>query len=221
LTAVISAEIIGRLEAAGVKYLMRCKRDFSNSIEAAPIGASKVIVGNYPVNVHKLMLPNSEVETLLTNLTDYDGTKLGELYRLRWSIETAYDRLKNTVCLENFSGKTPNSVRQDFWVSMVLINSVAVFKSEADAKVREARACKNQKHEYQSKTSDMVVAMRDRFILVALLSLSGGGDYSKEMDSIINILAASVSPIRPGRSFAASQNLTGHSIFSINLTFDA
>lgn len=196
-----SAEIIGRIEAAGVKYLMRCKRDFSKSVESAPMGASTVTIDDHQVQVHKLLLPGGEVETLLTNLTEYDSATIGELYRLRWGVETLYNQLKNTVCLENFSGKTPNSIRQDFWVSMVLINSIAVFKNEADAKVREEKASKNQKHTYQSRTSDMVVTLRDRFIFVSLLSMSGGGDYSEEMNDIISVLAASSSPIRPGRSF--------------------
>lgn len=194
-----SAEIIGLLEESDIKYLIRCKSGFSKSVKAAPMGASTIVMGDHEVQLHKLSLLDGEVEALLTNLSGHDSSKLGTLYHLRWGIETAYDQLKNAVCLENFSGKTPNSIRQDFWVSMLLMNSIAVYRRQADVMVQKAREGKILKHTYKPKTSDMVVTLRDRFIFSCL-----SDDKDKcipEMDEIISLLAASVAPLRPGRSF--------------------
>jgi len=62
-------------------------------------------------------LPN-EIEVLITNLTDsvkFDVSIFKSLYHLRWGVEENYKRLKQWVEIENFSGKSALSVKQDFY----------------------------------------------------------------------------------------------------------
>ena len=53
---------------------------------------------------------------LLTNLTEDEANifELGELYSDRWEIEVNYDRLKNKMEIENYSGKIEITISQDF-----------------------------------------------------------------------------------------------------------
>jgi hypothetical protein len=54
---------------------------------------------------------------LCTSLTDcekYKYKEFEELYHYRWNEEEAYKLLKNRIEIENFSGKTACSVKQDF-----------------------------------------------------------------------------------------------------------
>ena len=62
---------------------------------------------------------NSE-ELLITNIYDTQFTveDFKTLYHFRWPIETKYDELKNKFQLEKFTGKTLNSVYQDFYNQM-------------------------------------------------------------------------------------------------------
>jgi hypothetical protein len=51
---------------------------------------------------------------------------------LRWQIETFFHRLKTRLCLENFSGKSAESVRQDFHMTVFISNLESVLTSDTD-----------------------------------------------------------------------------------------
>ena len=212
-----SLELLKKMQDSGVNYVARCNTQFVSEINAAPKGDTTVTLKNgVSVRVIKFELSSGEIETLATNLFELPESLFPELYHLRWGIESAYFRLKRELCVEKFSGKTPNSIRQDFWASMVLLNSVAVFQSEADEVVRERQETKSCKHEYRARTSGLIVTLRDRFIFAVLC----GNPMltSLEMERIIKMIAREVSPIRPGRSYprhfkpayAANHNLKSH-----------
>jgi hypothetical protein len=193
------------MESKGLKYLARCKSNYCKKTEAAPMGDSTVrLNGGLLVRVYKFALPSGEVETLLTNLFEEPAEGLPELYAMRWGIEGSYGRLKNTVCLENFSGRTGNSVKQDFWASMVLMVAVAVFQKEANGEIEEEQRHKANKHRYQASVGDLAVALRDEFIFAVLRKNKILSAY--RIKRIIATLAYSKSPVRPGRSFPRYMN---------------
>ena len=205
------------IEAAGVKFLARCKSNYCIKTEAAPMGDSIVkLNGGLEVRAFKFTLPSGEVETLLTNLFELPHEELPKLYALRWGVETAYFRFKRELCVEKFSGKTPNSIRQDFWASMVLLNSVAVFQAEADDAVRERQEGKNLKNQNRARTSDLIITLRDQFVFAVLCGRPMFAD--SEVKRIVKTMSRSVSPVRPGRSFprvhkpflVANSNLKSH-----------
>ena len=212
-----SLELLGRLQNSDVKYLARCNTQFLSEINHAPIGDSVVILKNgISVRVIKFELPSGEIEILATNLFELSEVLFPELYALRWGIETAYFCLKQELCIEKFSGKTPNSIRQDFWASMVLLNTVAVFQKEADAVVEQRHLNKPIKHTYTARTSGLIVTLRDEFIFAVL---SGNSAFtSSEMQRIIHSMAREVSAIRANRAFPrhfkpkfkANHNLKSH-----------
>jgi len=72
-----------------------------------------------------LRLSTGELEVLATNLLDeqgYETAALGELYHYRWRIETYYGLLKSRLDLENFTGRSPEAVRQDVYATIFLSN---------------------------------------------------------------------------------------------------
>jgi hypothetical protein len=115
-----SLDLLEKLQESGLKFVARCSSQFVTQINAAPVGDSVVPLKNgVNVRVVKFILSTGEVETLVTNLSHLPKEAFIELYALRWGIETAYFRLKQEICVEKFSGKSPNTIRQDFWASMV------------------------------------------------------------------------------------------------------
>jgi hypothetical protein len=212
-----SLDLLEKLQASGLKVLARCNSQFLSEVNNAPMGDSIAALKNgIPVRVVKFELLSGETETLVTNLFELSESLLPELYALRWGIETAYFRLKQELCIEKFSGKTSNSIRQDFWAGMVLINAVAVFQKEADQAIRERQKHKAVKHLNRARTSDLIITLRDRFIFA---SLCGHPILTRrEMDDILKTLARALSPVRPYRSFprlfkpafAAKHNLKSH-----------
>jgi hypothetical protein len=152
-----SYALIEQMQRQSVHFLARCSTASFPAAVKAPMGSSLITLTNsrkrgnpLHVRVFKFKLPSGETEILITSLLEIDETLLPELYHLRWGIETMYHKLKRELCVENFSGKTPNSVRQDFWASMVLLNGVAVFQKEADEEVQNRQEPKQLKHRFKN-----------------------------------------------------------------------
>lgn len=94
-----------------------------------------------------LRLPTGELEVLATSLLDepqYPPQEFGELYHRRWGHETFYGVMKGRLDLENFSGQTPEAVRQDFHAALLLCNLESVLTAASDAALQENRAAHEQ-----------------------------------------------------------------------------
>ena len=195
-----SLDLLETLQDSGVKFVMRCNAMFVSQVNNAPLGDSVATLKNgITVRIIKFILSSGKLETLVSNLFDAPPAQFPELYALRWGVEVAYLRFKQELCVEKFSGKTTNSIYQDFWASMVLLNSLAVFQAEANMTLTKRQAHKSLKHRSRARTSDLIITLRDRFIFAALCANSMFCD--SEMERIIKTMARSVSPIRPGRAF--------------------
>ena len=97
-------------------------------------------------------------ETLLSTLPMEEFTKddLKELYDYRWTIETDYDRLKNILELENFTGQRRIIIEQDLFSKIFILNLLLTIKMDADRYIQEKRKDKNLKHEYQANMNHLL-----------------------------------------------------------------
>lgn len=182
----------------GAYFLMRVRRKFNLDVDAAPLGSSIVkLADDLQVRVVKFVLPSGETEMLITNLFDLDEGLFQELYFKRWPVEIKYDIVKNKLELPNFTGWSSNVIRQDFWISMLLANVAATAKAEADVKIKEERAGKNNKYEYQANVNTVIASLRSRF--ADAVFDENPITRSRKVNLIIAEVAKSVVPIRPGR----------------------
>jgi len=55
-----------------------------------------------------------------------------KLYFLRWGIKCKYKELKSIIEIEEFSGKKPITIKQDFYVLLYLSMLVSLVKSQSD-----------------------------------------------------------------------------------------
>lgn len=84
----------------------------------------------------RVTLNDGSYEVLATSLLDQDKYPLAifkELYYCRWGIETFYGILKTRLGLENFSGLSPEAIRQDFFATVLLTGIESIFTEEAEA----------------------------------------------------------------------------------------
>jgi hypothetical protein len=82
----------------------------------------------------RAVLDNGEVEVLVTSLTDeslYPTNDFKELYNLRWGIETFYGTVKGRLDLENFTGKSVEAVRQDFYSTVFITGLESILTQDA------------------------------------------------------------------------------------------
>lgn len=88
----------------------------------------------------RVTLDTGEYEVLVTSLLDeneYPTEEFKTLYRFRWCEETFYGILKTRLELENFTGKTAESVYQDFYAAVYLTGMESIFTAETDAELAE------------------------------------------------------------------------------------
>ncbi len=200
-----SFELIEALTDRNIHFVMRLRRKFNLSIDSLgmgdhSIGLKKKGHRDIPVRVIKFMLPSGEEETLITDITD---KRMGipafkALYFRRWPIETKYDEIKNKLAVENFSGRTVNSIRQDFFISMYMSNVIAVACWEAQADVDDERELKDNKYTYHVNVNHAIGTFKDRFIQAVLEPNSR--IRRKKIQRILLLLTQHVVPTRPDRS---------------------
>lgn len=199
-----SFELIEKLENEDSYYVMRVKEKFNLDIDAQVERDGVVYLSKngsrIQVRVIKFPLPSGEVETLITNITDKRlGVKaFKKLYFLRWPIETKFDIVKNKLNLEMFSARTVEGIQQDFWATMLLTNIVASAAHDAQPIVSHARADKNNTYAYRVNVIEAIAILKDRLIFT--LSIDDDHTRTVVFQSIIDEIAAWVSPVRPNHS---------------------
>ena len=96
----------------------------------------------------RVVLDTGENEVLVTSLLDEDlfpATDFKEIYHFRWGTETYYDILKTRLNLENFSGKTAESVYQDFYSTVYLTGLESILTADTDEQLSSKKTKHTQK----------------------------------------------------------------------------
>lgn len=80
-------------------------------------------IGWIKIRIVNVELKNGTIETLATNLTneEFNSDELKLLYGKRWTIETGFDKLKNLVQIEEFSGTRRVIIEQDFYAHIFIL----------------------------------------------------------------------------------------------------
>lgn len=146
------------------RYLFRLRSKFNHEIDALPAPSEKnkiidqtiTLYDGVRVRVLRFCLAGGTVETLITNDFALDKTVFQMLYFLRWPVEEEYKLIKEKVGLTNFGGYAEDSVKQEFWISMLLGNLAMLIKKEADGIIDETVNKKQNKLKYQTNMNELV-----------------------------------------------------------------
>lgn len=152
-----SYELIAYLVHYQRAFVIRCKTNTFKAAESLFAGQgswSKLVTLQVPRDKKKkleeeklptkvevrfvsVVLDSGEIEVLITSLMDTDikRSEFKELYFLRWGIEGYYHLLKGRLNLENFTGKSLESVKQDFWSSIFISNIESIFTVDVDIEI--------------------------------------------------------------------------------------
>ena len=149
------------------------------------------------VRLIRIELETGETEVLMTSLVnkeEYPRHTFKELYSLRWGVEEQYKTCKSRLEIENWTGKSIESVYQDFYAKVLTLNLTIAIAQPAKEEI-EARS-KDKKYPYTlnltqalSKMKDVVVLLFKRYNLFGLLK------------QLYDIFIKMVEPIRPGRRY--------------------
>jgi hypothetical protein len=95
-------------------------------------------VAQIELRLVRVELPSGKSEVLLTSLLDRQALPaevFADLYHRRWGIETDYRRLKQTLCLDNFSGRSVTAVKQDFHAAQLLKNLALLMQQQRNQQI--------------------------------------------------------------------------------------
>lgn len=161
-----SVKIIQMLERSGKKYIMRVSSRFLREVNEFTKSKTtdKTIMVNYDkrrkatnrvtfegdeyeftIRCVKIQLSRDTTEVLITNLTKQEMTRneIGDLYNLRWRIETAFLDLKYAVHIEDFIGKKEEFIKQEFFASLIQANLSMLFMEVANTIIQKSKKKKN------------------------------------------------------------------------------
>jgi hypothetical protein len=146
------------------------------------------------------LYPLTILEILVSSVYDigiYALADLKELYRLRWSIEEGYKKLKPKMKLECFGSRKPDGIFQEFEAHLFMMNLIAIIGNIAQDEVEKKCTQRRLKYKYNWQNAY-------RFIRNKMMSLLNILDIEHLIDSLLEIITTSIVAIRPERSFPRS-----------------
>ena len=145
-------------------------------------------------------------ETLATNLPreEFPADCFGELYRLRWRIETAYETLKDRLQMENFTGTKPVLLAQDIY-STIYVSNVAEDIAR-DIEQEQADHLQNDyKHRMAVNRSLCIGLLKSDLIYIIL---EDDPDIKSElMQRLYDEISENIVPVRPYRHYERNKRL--------------
>ncbi len=150
-----------------------------------------------PVRLLRITLDSGAVEVLCTSLLDqerYPHAVFKDLYHRRWPVEEDYQVLKLRVEVENWSGKSPLSIYQDFHAKVFTATLTAILAQPAQAVVAQQSQAKQ--YTYQVNFAHLLSKMKDTVVLLLRRTV-----IADILASLWQIMLRTVEPIRPGRKY--------------------
>jgi hypothetical protein len=151
----------------------------------------------------RIELDNGKQEYLITSLLNkkkFKAKDFKEIYRLRWNHETYYNYQKNVIEVERFTGKTVESILQDYHSRVLVGNIHSMILTEAEEGIKE-EVSENPNLKYAEYKTNRAVSygiMRPR--IYRMLS-EENYDWEKEYDELVEIAKKYKLPVKPNRSY--------------------
>lgn len=215
-----SFESIYEMQQRKVHFIYRCKIHFSNVvtqfyesknkesiIELKPkqngsfIGLSYHKDSTIKIRILRIELKSGEPEILITSLLDsniYPYEDFKQLYFKRWTIETFYNRFKNIIGVENFSGTSNQFIIQEFNCALYMSTLQSIFTRDAQLEANEKY--KTRQYEYKINKSLSLCFIRNKILEI----YSCNNEIDVKLEELKKLFIISVIPVRPNRKYGRS-----------------
>jgi len=149
----------------------------------------------FKLRLIKVFLGNGEVEVLASSLIDEKAYPLRifkELYFRRWGIETKCDHLKNKIEIGNFTGYSPQIIRQDFFASLFISNIQSIITRDAQIELEENK--NDTRYDYKINKNLSLGFMKEKIVDILMK------DNQRDIEELKKLFLIEPVPIRKGRS---------------------
>lgn len=199
-----------RLVKTGCQFCIRLQRNacrelvaFINSNKKDCIEYIEVEGEQIKVRLTKILLNTGEEEYLMSSLFDtktFTCERLKSLYHLRWGVEELYKDMKYAICVENFIGKSPNSIKQEFYANILTYNlSMMLCKPAIDRESNKGR----KKLKYKTNKRALLAKVKQCFVSLFFTAK----DVYRILSNIIATVAKESVPIRENRKYIRSETI--------------
>ena len=167
--------------------------------EGTPDGERMKELGKISMRMVKVHLENGNTEVLATNLmpTEFTALEIGELYHMRWGIETAYETLKSRLQLENFTGTKPVLLLQDIYSTIYISNLAEDIILDAEREMNEKK--KERKHKMAINQTVSIGILKNDFIYIFLET--DPQKRNRLFQELYDDISKNLIPVRPNRHY--------------------
>lgn len=185
-------------------------------VTLSPTGSAKKKCREYglpstPIRVRliRVVLEEADDQVLMISLLDTEAYPLEwfqEVYHFRWGVEENYKHMKSRIEVENFSGKSVESIYQDFHAKVFSMNLTAVLIHPVQDQLD--RVPHNKQYDYQVNATFAVSTLKQG--IVRLLSLA---QPLRLLRKVLSLFALTLEPIRPGRKYPRKKVFRDRPVF--------
>lgn len=144
---------------------------------------------------------HTEYEVLATNLPrdTFPLDCFGELYHLRWNLETAFETLKSRLQLENFTGTKPTLIEQDIFSTIYVCNIAEDIAR--DVEQEQADRLKNDYKHRMAVNRNVCIGILKSDLIYILLEKDPRKKKSL-FQQMYDEISNNIVPVRPGRHYS-------------------
>jgi hypothetical protein len=125
---------------------------------------------------------------------------------IRWTVEENYKTAKCRIEIENFSGKSVESVYQDFHAKVFAMNLTAAMTHPAQNVI--SGQCEQKKHLYRINVTQALSKMKDSLVLLFIRS-----NIMELLSKLHSLFIATIEPIRPGKKYPRKHSVQKRGFF--------
>ncbi|SFV66937.1 Mobile element protein [hydrothermal vent metagenome] len=158
------------------------------------------------LRIVKIELSNGKMEYLITTLLSKREHKLEDfkyLYNLRWNEEVYFDYQKNVIEVERFSGKTVESIKQDYYSRILVGNLHALIVEDAQAEI-DVELSNNKKLKYSKYKINKSISFG--LLRGSLEKLLTTHNWLKKYNDLVKKTKMYKVPIRENRTYERIKN---------------
>ena len=162
------------------------------------------------VRLIRLSFPGADDSVVITSLLDsqlFPAVLFSDLYHGRWNIEECYKTMKSRLEIENFSGKSVESVYQDFHAKILSMNLAAVLVRPAQDQLDREKPSQ-QPHPLQINFTYALSCLKNT--IVRLFEQEQIHDLLRDL---FDLLRRTAEPVRPGRSYPRKKKRRERPVF--------
>lgn len=128
---------------------------------------TRKLPASIPLRFVRVDLPDGEVEVLATSLLDkktFSQRAFKKLYYKRWRIETFFQAIKSRLAVDNFTGRTVEAIKQDFYSTLFVSGLETILAADTNKQL----ARKDTLHRQQVNKAISFHAIKDKILLLML-----------------------------------------------------